>query len=74
MKTIIKKIKSMDYQRIIISVSIAFSVLTGIIGYEKLSIGYAIIFAMLCALNSMLKDLKELGDAWKEYNTLLILT
>ena len=66
MKTIIKKIKSMDYQRIIISVSIAFSVLTGIIGYEKLSIGYAIIIAMLCALNSMLKDLKELGDAWKE--------
>lgn len=66
MKTIIKKIKSMDYQRIIISVSIAFSVFTGIIGYEKLSIGYAIVFAMLCALNSMLKDLKELGDAWKE--------
>lgn len=66
MKTIIKKIKSMDYQRIIISVSIAFSVLTGIIGYEKLSIGYAIVFAMLCALSSMLKDLKELGDAWKE--------
>ena len=66
MKTIIKKIKSMDYQRFIISVSIAFSVLTGIIGYEKLSIGYAIVFAMLCALSSMLKDLKELGDAWKE--------
>ena len=56
----------MDYQRIIISVSIAFSVLTGIIGYEKLSIGYAIVFAMLCALKSMIKDLKELGDAWKE--------
>ena len=66
MKTIIKKIKSMDYQRFIISISIAFSVLTGIIGYEKLSIGYAIVFAMLCASNSMLKDLKELGDAWKE--------
>ena len=32
MKTIIKKIKSMDYQRFIISISIAFSVLTGIIG------------------------------------------
>lgn len=66
MKTIIKKIKSMDYQRIIIGASIAFSVLTGMIGYEKLSIGYAIVFAMLCALNSMIKDLKELGDAWKE--------
>ena len=66
MKTIIKKIKSMDYQRIIIGASIAFSVLTGMIGYEKLSIGYAIVFAMLCALSSMLKDLKELGDAWKE--------
>lgn len=56
----------MDYQRIIIGASIAFSVLTGMIGYEKLSIGYAIAFAMLCALNSMIKDLKELGDAWKE--------
>lgn len=66
MKTIINKIKSLDYQRIIIGASIAFSVLTGMVGYEKLSIGYAIVFAMLCALSSMLKDLKELGDAWKE--------
>ncbi len=66
MKTIINKIKSLDYQRIIIGASIAFSVLTGMVGYEELSIGYAIVFAMLCALSSMLKDLKELGDAWKE--------
>ena len=66
MKTIIKKIKSLDYQRIIIGSSIAFSVLTGMIGYEKLSITYAIVFAMLCALSSMLKDLKELCDAWKK--------
>lgn len=66
MKIIIKKIKSLDYQRIIIGASIAFSVLTGMIGYEKLSITYAIVFAMLCALSSMLKDLKELCDAWKK--------
>ena len=48
------------------SLGFLFSVLTGMIGYEKLSITYAIVFAMLCALSSMLKDLKELCDAWKK--------
>lgn len=66
MKTIINKIKSMDYQRIIIGTSIAFCILTGVIGFEKLSIAYGIGFSMLCAVSSMFKDLKELGDAWKE--------
>lgn len=66
MKTIIKKIKSKDYQRFIIGASIAFSILTSIAGYEKLSLGYATGFVMLCVLSSMCKDLKDLIDVLKE--------
>ncbi len=66
MRTIIKRIKSMDYQRIIIGTSTVFSILTAILGYEKLSISYAIAFTMLCALTSICKDLKELSEDLKK--------
>ena len=58
-KSYMKEVKQCDMMSIIIGISILFSALMAVLGYESLSISNAMILAVFCALNCMAKDLKE---------------
>lgn len=64
MKASEKKSQRPDCRCILIVASVLFSVLTALLGWEKLSVGYALAFAMSCILPCICKDVKELfGEA-----------
>ena len=65
-KSLSKEVKRMDVQCIIAGVSILFSALTAVLGYEKLSIGNAMIFAIFCVMSCMAQDLKDLCNSLVE--------
>ena len=58
-KSYMKEVKQCDMMSIIIGISILFSALMAVLGYESLSISNAMILAVFCVLNCMAKDLKE---------------
>ena len=51
-----KEMKSVDMQCIVAGAAVLFCVLAAIFGYESLSIGGVIIFALVCVMGCMLKD------------------
>ena len=53
------KVKSVDVQCVVAAMAVLFCVLAGIFGYESLSIGGVIIFALVCVMGCMLKDWAE---------------
>ena len=54
-----KEMKSVDMQCVVAGVAVLFCVLAAIFGYESLSIGGVIIFALVCVMGCMLKDWAE---------------
>lgn len=58
-KSLLKGVRNSDMLSILIAVSILFSALTAVLGYESLSISNAMILAVFCVLACMTKDLKE---------------
>ena len=57
-----KKVKSVDVQCMIAGVVLLFSVLTATLGYVSLSISMAMIFAVVCVMGCMTKDVMELCE------------
>ena len=58
----LKEVKSVNVQCVIAGVSILFSVLSATLGYESLSISMAMIFAIVCVMSCMTRDVMELCD------------
>ena len=54
-----KEMKSVDMQCIVAGAAVLFCVLAAIFGYESLSIGGVIIFALVCVMGCMPKDWAE---------------
>ena len=54
-----KEMKSVDMQCVVAGTAVLFCVLAAIFGYESLSIGGVIIFALVCVMGCMLKDWAE---------------
>ena len=65
-KSTLKEVKRMDVQSIIVGISILFSALAAVLGYEMLSIGNAMILAFYMVMVGMSKDLKELCNGLVE--------
>ena len=59
-KSTLKEVKRMDVQSIIVGISILFSALAAVLGYEMLSISNAMVLAFYMVMVGMSKDLKEL--------------
>lgn len=62
-KSLRKEVKSVDVQCVIAGVSILFSALSAALGYENLSLSMAMIFAVVCVMSCMTKDLVELFNS-----------
>lgn len=62
----LKEAKSVNVQCVIAGVSILFSVFTAILGYESLSVSMAMIFAIVCVMSCMTKDVMELCNGLME--------
>jgi UDP-N-acetylmuramyl pentapeptide phosphotransferase/UDP-N-acetylglucosamine-1-phosphate transferase len=56
----LREVKSMDVQCVMAGVSILFSILAAVFGYESLSIGGVMIFALVCVMGGMIKDWVDL--------------
>ena len=56
----LREVKSMDVQCVMADVSILFSILAAVFGYESLSIGGVMIFALVCVMGGMIKDWVDL--------------
>ena len=59
-KSVMKEVKFQNTLSVVVGVSIMFSALTAILGYEALSIGNAMVLVVFCVLCGMTKDLKDL--------------
>lgn len=65
-KSLGKEAKSVDVQCVIAGVSILFSALSAAFGYENLSISMAMIFAVVCVMSCIAKDVMELCNGLLE--------
>lgn len=65
-KSLLKEAKHSEILSVIVGISILFSALTAILGYESLSISNAMILAFFCVMACMAKDLKELYNGLVE--------
>ena len=65
-KSLLKEAKHSEILSVIVGISILFSALTAILGYESLSISNAMILAFFCVMAYMAKDLKELCNGLVE--------
>lgn len=59
-KSVMKEVKVQDVLSVLVGISILFSALMAILGYEALSIGNAMVLVVFCVLCGMTKDLKDL--------------
>lgn len=58
-KSYMEEVKQCDMMSVFIGVSVLFSALMAVLGYESLSISNAMVLAVFCVLTCMAKDLKE---------------
>ena len=65
-KSLLKEVKRMDVQCIVIGLFILFSAVTAILGYGMLSISNVMVLTFYCVMNGMNKDLKELCNSLVE--------
>ena len=65
-KSLLKEAKHSEILSVIVGISILFSALTAILGYDSLSISNAMILAFFFVMACMAKDLKELCNGLVE--------
>ena len=65
-KSLLKEVKRMDVQCIVIGLFILFSAVTAILGYGMLSISNVMVLTFYCVMNGMNKDLRELCNSLVE--------
>lgn len=65
-KSAMKEVKHQDMWGGVVGISILFSALMAVCGYEALSISNAMVIAVGCVLGGMSKDLKDLCNGLVE--------
>lgn len=65
-KSVMKEVKCQDMLGVVVGVSIFFSALMAICGYEALSVSSGMILAVSCVFSGMAKDLKDLCNGLVE--------